>query len=1156
MRSSPRPSVRHVIFAVCAALAVRAAGTVEAPCDFDIPAAAAETALRQFAAQSGLEVLFATEIAAGVTTNALRGRMPPAQAIARLLAGTPLAAAQGARSGVLRISRRSDPNVRGTAPPGSTPSPRSSVDSEPPMKSKNPLRVLGAWLAVALAPVPSVHAADGVPTGSIEGRVSNAAGGAYVERARLTVEGTSLETFTDEGGNYRFSGVPAGSVRVTVFYTGLAQQTAAVAVAAGQTAQLDLQLAAPGGEGGTVKLDAFVVATSKEMSASALAINEQRFAPNIKNVLSTDEFGFVAEGNAADFLKFLPGITVEDSGGNARSVSINGVPSANVPITVGGFSLASAGVGDTNTGRSVAMDMVSINNLARIEVEYSPTPESSGDALAGTVNMVPRSAFERARPVLNASAFLIMRSGEHDFKKTPGPRLTPSRKVDPGFDFSYVAPVNKRFGFTLSGGSVTNFSPEPMTQTVWRGASAATGGNFPATTPDRPYLTGFTYRDGTKVTTRNSLGATFDFKLSRHDQLSLAYQFSYFHLYASNQVLPFALNRVLPGEFSVLSTRSAPGQGELQLSNLVRDRHHRTHTPTLIWRHNGPAWKGDVGLGYSTSTNRNRDIDKGLFFSTTGVRRNLTIAFDGMQDVRPDRITVTDAATGAVVDPYAIAGKTLDAANAIQNNTGDVQRTAYGNLARDFYGRIPLRLKTGFHVRQSVRDNRNRNSNWTFLGADGNAATAESAAPFLDPVYSARRGVFGLPPIQGIGNAIVWQHYVANPAQFSLNANNDYRSIVSSSKRAEETISGAYLRGDVHFFSRRLKLVGGVRAEQTNIDAEGPLTDPARNFQTNAAGQRVPIVANTNSLEYSRLTFLERGSRAEKEYLRLFPSLNASFNLRENLVARAAVYRSVGRPDFNQYAGGVTLPDPESIPSPANRIVVNNVGIKAWSADTINVRLEYYFAGVGQLSLNAFRRDFTNFFGGTRSAATPAFLALYDLDPDLYGKFDVETQYNVPGTVRMEGSSLNYKQALTFLPAWARGFQVFGNVSTQRRTGALVGNSGFNFFPRSGSWGVSFTRERFSVRGNWNYRSARQGAAVTGAGLPADNFTWVPRRVTLDAQAEYTFAKRYAVFASMRNLTAEPEETQIYNALTPAPARFRNQIDYGSLWTIGVKGTF
>mgnify|MGYP003339683820 CR=1 FL=1 len=35
--------------------------------------------------------------------------------------------------------------------------------------------------------------------------------------------------------------------------------------------------------------------------------------------------------------KFLPGITMDYSAGEARTVSMNGVPAANVPITVGGF---------------------------------------------------------------------------------------------------------------------------------------------------------------------------------------------------------------------------------------------------------------------------------------------------------------------------------------------------------------------------------------------------------------------------------------------------------------------------------------------------------------------------------------------------------------------------------------------------------------------------------------------------------------------------------------------------------------------------------------------------------------------------------------------------------------------------------------------------
>ena len=38
-------------------------------------------------------------------------------------------------------------------------------------------------------------------TGSIEGRVFNPATGSYVERVRLTVAGTSLETFTVADGN-------------------------------------------------------------------------------------------------------------------------------------------------------------------------------------------------------------------------------------------------------------------------------------------------------------------------------------------------------------------------------------------------------------------------------------------------------------------------------------------------------------------------------------------------------------------------------------------------------------------------------------------------------------------------------------------------------------------------------------------------------------------------------------------------------------------------------------------------------------------------------------------------------------------------------------------------------------------------------------------
>ncbi|MFM9092697.1 MAG: hypothetical protein ACKOUK_13285, partial [Verrucomicrobiota bacterium] len=85
--------------------------------------------------------------------------------------------------------------------------------------------------------------------------------------------------------------------------------------------------------------------------------------------------------------------------------------------------------------------------------------DAPGSALAGTVNLVVRSAFDRARPALNLSAYLLLRVGDRSLTRPPGPGRGTSPKVQPGFEFSYVKPVSERFGFTLSGGGSTQYQP-------------------------------------------------------------------------------------------------------------------------------------------------------------------------------------------------------------------------------------------------------------------------------------------------------------------------------------------------------------------------------------------------------------------------------------------------------------------------------------------------------------------------------------------------------------------------------------------------------------------------------------------------------------------------------------------------------------------------
>lgn len=1060
------------------------------------------------------------------------------------------------------------------APMVAPPNPfRSSIHPQTMQRSFPLPRLLtGCLLAAGLAALPSIAGAQTAATGSIEGRVAQAGTGQYLERARISVEGTLLEAFTNAGGDYVLYQVPAGAVTVRVYYTGMDAQSGTVTVAAGQAVRRDFNLEAlvdkARPDAGTVKLDKFVVSTSKEMDAAALAINEQRFARNIRTVVSASEFGSVVENDPGEVLKFIPGITMDYNGGDARRVSMDGVSSDYVPVTMGGFNIANTNQSGTN--RAAALDQVSLNNISRIEVNQTPTPESPGAALAGTVNFVPRSAFERAKPLLTFSASLAVRDNAVALDRHIGARGRRAGKVRPGFDFAYVAPINDRFGFSLSASAAEQYSPRDFMTNTWRGASGATnGGSLPDTTPDRPYLSDYLVRDGFIDRTRTSFGLTLDYKLSRHDQVSLSVQRSTFANNFDNRIMTFIVNRVLPGNFSETHTAGFAGAGEVRVTNQTRSRNATTWMPTLVYRHQGPIWTAQAGAGYSRSQDGYSDVDKGYFSQTVARRTGVTVSFADITPLRPGRITLTDGVTGAAIDPYDIGTYSITDPQSQVFKSSDVQRSAYANLARSFNGtRATGALKGGLEISNSQRDVRSRPLITTYVGADGRVSTTpvgndDVATPFYDPTSPERHAPLGFRPAPIIDHEKFWNYYRTNPGRFANNDFLTYANYFLLSRAAEEVVSSGYIRSDLALFDQRLKLVAGFRAEQTNVSADGPLSDPSRNYRRDASGnilrgangRALLIVPSSDQLGVARLTNIERGAHVSKEYLRWFPSINASYNLRENLIARAGFYESIGRPDLLQYTGGLTLPNTDDESVRIRTITVNNAGIKPWSARTVKLSLEYYFPGVGVLSASAFRREIKNFFGSITFPVTPEFLALYDLDPATYGNDQVRTQYNIAETVRMDGVNVSYKQALTFLPAWAQGVQVFANGNLQRATGGSA-TANFNYSPRFGSWGVRYTRGKFDFRANWNYRGRQRLALISGRSIANDTFNWAVSRTYLDITADYTVSRRLTLFAKFRNVGDTTEDFEISNAATPAYARFRQREDFAGLWTFGLKGTF
>ena len=93
--------------------------------------------------------------------------------------------------------------------------------------------------------------------------------------------------------------------------------------------------------------------------------------------------------------------------------------------------------------------------------------------------------------------------------------------------------------------------------------------------------------------------------------------------------------------------------------------------------------------------------------------------------------------------------------------------------------------------------------------------------------YSARRTFNDGVKINFVSTEKLFNIYKAHPEYFVLNGAGAYTNRVNSSKLLQETISAAYVRGDIKALDNRLWLVAGVRFERTADKGRGAHTGNA-----------------------------------------------------------------------------------------------------------------------------------------------------------------------------------------------------------------------------------------------------------------------------------------------------------------------------------------
>jgi TonB-dependent receptor len=245
--------------------------------------------------------------------------------------------------------------------------------------------ILAALLTLCTLTTPALVAQD--RTGTITGTVVDSTRGEALPGAVVRLEGAEATASTDARGFFRLVGVPAGDQMLVVTYLGRREARASVAVNAGDISRIAIQL-----QQDYAYSESVTVRGETILEGQARALNQQRSAPNIMNIVAADQIGTFPDLNAAEAISRIPGVSIERDQGEGRYVLIRGTEARLNSVLLNGERLPSP-EGDI---RNVMLDTVPSDLLQSIEVSKAITPDMDGDAIGGTVNLVTKGAGARA----------------------------------------------------------------------------------------------------------------------------------------------------------------------------------------------------------------------------------------------------------------------------------------------------------------------------------------------------------------------------------------------------------------------------------------------------------------------------------------------------------------------------------------------------------------------------------------------------------------------------------------------------------------------------------------------------------------------------------------------------------------------------------------
>jgi iron complex outermembrane recepter protein len=981
-------------------------------------------------------------------------------------------------------------------------------------------------------------------TGAIVGRISDPSTGDYVRNVEVRIPGTALVTVTEDGGYYRLANVPPGDVTVTATYTGHDSVTAQVNVTAGATATHDFELAPTGSRRTaeeTVKLDAFVVSSERE--GQAKAVSEQKESQNVKMVVATDNFGDIAEGNIGEFLKFMPGITLDYVETDTRAARMGGLEARYGYVTLDGNTMANTSSGSFGSDtRQFEFEAVSINNVETIEVNKTLNADMPGDAPAGTINLRTKSALDRKSSQFGYTVGFIGNQYEHTLHSTPRPDDAKHPKTRPTASFNYsTGPLlGGKLGIQVNGMATNVFKEQ------FRHALTYDYTSTQAVAAGHPLITAINFKDGPKMTEKSSGGLRVDYKPLPALRLSLISNYTYFSDEIANRNLNFRVSSANIDPSSTLTKIIALPSGSnantrIEQSGSNGDKKKDTTNVALNFTYRLGNLNADGALSYSRAREQNGAEHMGAVDQA-----NLQLTRIGWTAERPSvdspswYFTQTSGANWYDLNNYG--RNDAQAGNIIGSRArGKTEQfVSQINARYTMPWRLPTYFKSGLYEQVTTRHRETIDQfTYTFVGPTGNQLTspvpASIASFWIAEPWGSNIKPLPVPDKEAL-NGLIRTH----PEYFSqtvANQASNLDTVLGSPQNNQEQINAAYLLERTSI--GKWQFQGGLRYEATHTISEvkAPLPISKNPFAIRNANGTFTAATTPDYILAKWSSGFEKDYGSYGDWL---PSASARYVINQNLNLKLGYNKSVKRPNLNNIAG------PWSVNSADTIITIPNPGLQPERGEAYSAMLEYYFEPAGVASVHVFQRNITN--SNDQTDPLPASEVGLGNDP-VYGQYEFITFENVPGVRRTKGIEFSYSQQLRFLPEVLRGTRLMATYSRYSQHPRAN-----NFIPQSASGGVYYRYRKFnaSIAGTWT-DEARTGSNVvssTSRYFPSEP-EYLKERMLFDVGLGWQFSRNTSFFVSGRN-AFNSGKTWYYKA----DNRIRQMERYGGQWTIGVTGNY